>query len=357
MAASSVAPDFEASALPPLPLAVVLDIFGRVPVDQRLLLGLVCRAWRVVSRNTTLWTVLDLSPAGGVARPSDGLLRALCKRAAGSVTALDVSEVLDEMGLGNATVSHKALLAVVAANAQSLRSLRAWAAGGSTRTDWRTLPSDFVERCLAHGGNLTFDVDVCCEPLELSRWAALRALGLRVRRLCVQIGDADRPDVWDAGTAAALWGAKPETAELVAGHPSLTQVILRNTPPSYAGAVVSHAFAQALTSILLYHCTLDDADMAGFARLLARGSLRYLGLMGPNFESLVPQDIILQPFRPSAAFCAALSSCATLAFCAALSSCATLERLIISNVFMFHDASASERLIRSCIGHASLHTL
>lgn len=43
------------AALPPLPLALVLAILLLLPVDQRLLLALVSRAWRAATDDRSLW--------------------------------------------------------------------------------------------------------------------------------------------------------------------------------------------------------------------------------------------------------------------------------------------------------------
>jgi hypothetical protein len=67
-----------------LPLALALALFSLLPVDQRLRCAEVCRGWRAVLSDASLWLRLDLSAASGVARASDALLRAAAKRAAGA---------------------------------------------------------------------------------------------------------------------------------------------------------------------------------------------------------------------------------------------------------------------------------
>jgi uncharacterized low-complexity protein len=109
----------ESSALPPLPHAVVLAIFALVPVDQRLLCRLVCRGWRAVLGDVSLWLRLDLThESGGVTfEVTDALLRAAAARVGGRLQALDVSEA--------PAVTQKALLTVLRENALGLRELRA----------------------------------------------------------------------------------------------------------------------------------------------------------------------------------------------------------------------------------------
>ena len=72
-----------------LPQAVALHILSYVPADVRARAALVCRAWRVTVADPRLWTVLDLSPASGVAQPvSDATLRGAAALARGGLTSL-----------------------------------------------------------------------------------------------------------------------------------------------------------------------------------------------------------------------------------------------------------------------------
>jgi hypothetical protein len=109
----------ESSALPPLPHAVVLAIFALLPVDQRLLCREVCRGWRAVLGDVSLWLRLDLTHKSGgmMFEVTDALLRAATALAGGQMQALDVSECR--------ALTRPALLAVVRKNAVGLRELRA----------------------------------------------------------------------------------------------------------------------------------------------------------------------------------------------------------------------------------------
>jgi hypothetical protein len=106
------------SAFAPLPLALALAIFALLPVDARARCAAVCRGWRAVVSEASLWTHLDLSAASGVTRRvTAALLRAVMAKARGALQALDVS--------GCDEITAAALLAVVTANAGALRELRA----------------------------------------------------------------------------------------------------------------------------------------------------------------------------------------------------------------------------------------
>jgi hypothetical protein len=103
------------SALAPLPLALALYVFSLLPVDQRMRCAEVCRGWRAVLSDVSLWLRLDLSPAGGVARATDALVRAAAVRAAGRLQALDLS--------GCTRITHELTRAVVAESAGALVEL------------------------------------------------------------------------------------------------------------------------------------------------------------------------------------------------------------------------------------------
>ena len=50
-----------------LPEPVLRVLFLALPVDERARAACVCRAWRAFLADVSLWQVLDLTPAGGVA--------------------------------------------------------------------------------------------------------------------------------------------------------------------------------------------------------------------------------------------------------------------------------------------------
>jgi hypothetical protein len=99
-----------------LPHALALPLFALLPVDQRMRCAEVCRGWRAVLSDASLWLRLDLSPAGGVAQATDALVRAAAARAAGRLQSLDLC------GCGG--VTHDAIRAVAAENAGALVELR-----------------------------------------------------------------------------------------------------------------------------------------------------------------------------------------------------------------------------------------
>ena len=112
-----VEPELCTSALAPLPPALVQRIFTSLPADSRGRAACVCLAWRAALADPALWTRLDFS---GIAwRRVPDVLRGASARACGQLCELDVS------GSGSFTLLEPAaLVAVVAANASSLRELR-----------------------------------------------------------------------------------------------------------------------------------------------------------------------------------------------------------------------------------------
>jgi hypothetical protein len=101
-----------------LPPALLCEVFARTPVDARARCAAVCKAWRDVLLERSLWTRLNLSPAGGVTRAhvTDALLRGAAAKARSSLKALNVSRCEE--------LAYDALLQVVTANAGALTALR-----------------------------------------------------------------------------------------------------------------------------------------------------------------------------------------------------------------------------------------
>ncbi len=108
------------SALPPLPHALVLDIFARLPADARARCKLVSRGWLSVLIDERLWTHLNLSRySGGVSvHVTDSGLRSAAGFARGGLVSLELT-----LGHCSFGIKRAALLAVVKLNAGALREL------------------------------------------------------------------------------------------------------------------------------------------------------------------------------------------------------------------------------------------
>jgi hypothetical protein len=253
----------ESSALPPLPLALALAVFALLPVDARLRCREVCRGWRAVLLERSLWTRLDLSEAsGGLARPAtEGLLRAAASPAGGQLHFLDVSAC--------GGITHASLLAVLTANAGALRELRAWMVGGVR------LPGPaLIEALLRAAPQLrVFDADVRCNSMPEAQpllrnegaWAPLR------------LREVD----FDVPTEAAVLSLAAD----VAAHASLTSFWVSGAlldMPAALDAIVAVALAKRLDFLAFVYCCLCPTGAPALARLLGGDALRLLLINNNN---------------------------------------------------------------------------
>jgi hypothetical protein len=262
------------SALSPLPHSVVLHIFSLLPVDARLRCLEVCRGWRAVLLERSLWTRLNLSATcGATSRVTLGLLRAAAARAGGQLAALDVFDrdffEEDEESEDDGAVE-EALLEVVTANSAALRELRLGFADGV-----RTFLFHDVQQLLRAASQLRVaESGVACEEVA----DALRVLRnadvfapLRVRFFVLDASETVMPE------QAALLA----TADAVASHAWLTELGLFSTPLDEAAtldAFVDAALTRQLVHVSLHGCSLSPASVPALVRLMAGGVLRNLNV-------------------------------------------------------------------------------
>jgi hypothetical protein len=312
-------------ALSQLPLSVVLHIFSLLPVDCRLRCAEVCRGWRAVVSERSVWTRLDLSATSGVHAPLrydlnfDSLLRCASARAGGGVQALQVQMH---------TVTHQALLEVAATNAGALRELHA--------SDDITLgftPAEAEALCGAAPLLHAFFADLACDETGIQ--TVRRALRneapfgpLRVVRLNAHLNNEDE-------------GGVMAFAADVAAHASLTRLTLHRAPlytPAALDAVVDAALARRLHAVVLDSCRLTPASAPALARLLGGGAtsaLRHVALKGDTL----------------------LTAPAARELAAALRANSTLTSLSIDSASVFHDPAAAAELLDALTGHVSLRVL
>ena len=104
-----------------LPQPVALRVLALLPADTRLRCAEVCRAWRALVAERSLWTHLDLSFTSGVStRDSFALLGAAAPRAAGCLEVLRVPFSDNNKSPGQLVTQ---LVPVLTANAATLREL------------------------------------------------------------------------------------------------------------------------------------------------------------------------------------------------------------------------------------------
>jgi hypothetical protein len=307
----------ESSALPPLPPALALAIFALLPVDARLRCREVCRGWRAVLRERSLWTRLDVSKAsGGLASPAtDSLLRAAAAPAGGQLRSLDVSECEG--------ITHASLLAVLTANAGALRELRAWTVNG-------VVPPGFAQvvALLRAAPQLRlFDADVECDSVADAR-LLLRNEGafvpLRLRKLETH---------FDTQTEASVLSLAAD----VAVHSSLVDLLLVDAAldsPAALDAVVAAALAKRLSVVALGYCRLSPASAPALARLLGGDALHSLCIANNNAPLL------------DGAAAAVLAD--------ALRANRTLNELMLLNMALWRDPAVAATLLGSVTAHCSL---
>ena len=319
------------TVLSPLPPSVVLHIFSLLPVDCRLRCAEVCRGWRSVLLERSLWTRLDISVTSDVIGPLDALLRCAGARAGGGLVSLHISR---------RDVEHATLLEVAAANAGALRELCACVDGDDNDLGF-TL--DEAEALLLAAPLLrVFATNLCCNAEEDAKsededrtglQPARRALRneapfgpLRVRRLRA---GANLRDTDEAGVVAFA-------ADVVA-HASLTGLELRRAPlqtPAALDAVVDAALARRMERVTLYRCRFSPASAPALARLLSSDALTTL--------TCERSYLLDAPAAPVAA---------------ALRANATLTSLTLTYSRVFDDADAAAELLGALTGHASLRVL
>jgi hypothetical protein len=327
-----------------LPDAVMLAIFTLLPVDCRLRCAEVCRGWRRVLLERSMWARLDLSAASGVhvhrfrrvsvhealrrlghppAGTLDALLRCAAARAGGGLQSLRVEEE---------RISHAALLKVAAANAGALRELCVYNDTFDRYQRAGSTPAQ-AQALLAAAPQLrTFATDLFCDATEVpAARSALRNEApfgpLRVRHLCADIRNVD------ASGIVAL-------AADVAAHASMRGLSLACGAELHwaaaTEAVVDEALTRQLQRVSLGSCALPGDRAPDLARLLSSGALTTLQC-GLAVRHLDP---------PAASMLAA-----------ALRANATLTSLKLTCHGTRRKAAAAMVLLRALKGHASLRVL
>jgi hypothetical protein len=298
----------------------VLYIFSLLPVDQRLRCAEVCRGWRAVLSDASLWLRLDLSAVSGVAQASEALLRAAAKRAAGGLQALNLT---------GCSMSLHALRAVAAENTAALVELRMAALDDTT--SWWGLESLAVDQLLQAAPLLrVLEADVRCEGAEEARRLLRNEAPfgpLRVRKLrSLDLNDDN---------------AVRSFVEHAAAHESLTGIRIVRAPlnlPAALDAVVDAALQLRLSYVELYECRLTPASAPALARVLSGSALETLVLEGEG-----PLVLLDEP--------------AALLLGNALRANTTLTSATFKYVRLFDEPATSVALLGALTGHPSLRKL
>ena len=221
-----------------LPLAVALHIFSYVPLFARARAALVCRAWRDIVADPELWTVLDLSPASGMAQPVwDATLLGAAALARGQLTVLRLDDCR--------VLTDEARLAVVTANAGSLRELSC-----QFEYDHAYLSSVHVGHLAAAAPKLValkVDVHATAVVLVISMLKSEAPFGaVKLRRLFITEDRAASP-----GDVEVL-----EFCAALSTHASLNRLVICNMPLGTPAAINALSAALLLANCVICMCML-----------------------------------------------------------------------------------------------------
>ena len=298
------------------------EVLVRLPVDARARAAAVCRLWRDILADRSLWTRLDLSHASGVAFPrvTDAVLLGAAAKAGGGLTVLDASE-------GCYLLTRGALTQVVEANA-----------GALTELHWHERFTETELEAVLRAAPLLRELHVEVNVAGVAVGQMLRnepPFGpLRILSLAVQ-------SPWPSNEATM----RVFTAELSASKSPVQALCLMNPPPFEDGAfdaLVDVALVRQLKSFQLYDLR-SVISASSLARLLGSESLSIATISGS--------------FRNETMLITELPSSATL-ITAARDTNSTLSYLDLSATGILSDAAAAEVLFHALlIAHPMLHNI
>ena len=297
-----------------LPHAVALHVLSFLPVDARARAALVCRAWRALTGERSLWTTLDLSLRGGVQRPvSDALLRNAAARAGGQLTMLNVDDCV--------ALTQPAVLEVLTANSGSLREV-SWC-GPYLRFE----AVDALVRAAPQLRKIKVDAggSVAATTRMLRNEPPFGALQLRTP-LITHMEGADAPEELDAIVAA------------ISGHAAVKRLVLHAFPLDVAALldfVLTPPLIDRLDGLFFVECRLSPVSVPALVRAIRGGKLpKEFGIMRGG-------QLLLD--EPAAAQLAD-----------AIAADRSLVGLALESVGFWRDSAGAAILLRALTGHPSL---
>jgi hypothetical protein len=304
-------------ALIALPPALVLAVFSLLPVDARARCAAVCRAWRTTLLEPCLWQHLDLSSTCGITRRRTlALMQAAVARAGGSLRTLNV--------LGCGRLPAEALLAVVTANATTLRELRVGCiAVAQVEVLLHAAPLLRVVNATVSCG----DMAIACRLLHNEGHFE------RLRMRCLDLFNEEEDGPASVADVLALSAAAPS-------HASLTELRMRLVMLDTAvklEAVVEAALTHRLRTVWLIDCGLSAASVPALVRLCSSSTLVNLCIDG---------DATVLPGLPTAV---ALGN--------ALRANTSLTELVLSDLNTWRDPAVGTALLGALAGHPRLSSL
>ena len=319
----------DAATLASLPLPLAQRIFLALPVDARGRASCVCRAWRAVLADPSLWTRLVMSDVRGAKRLKSWL-RGAAGRAHGQ---------LREMELSHEYAHLNELLPVLTANAGSLRELHLFIVIEADKKSRDAFPSVKALMAAAPLLQVLKVEEMTCSWKDAPR--VLRAkppFGAVQLQHTLEVRFAKHLDHVSGMERVAPFAAVLADAAL---QPALSRLEVWSADthqPAVMGALADAAVARRLRELSLEFCTSPDA--AQLARLLAEGSLTV-------FE-----------FEPSHTNHIPLFDAAAAALVAdALRVNTTLTELKLCEAQLCLDIDAAGILLGALVGHPSLREL
>lgn len=298
-----------------LPRAVALRILVLVPVDARARASLVCRAWRELTSDCSLWRTLDLSERGFGARGvTAALLRGAAARAGGGLTALNLT--------GRDFAKPDARLAVVAQNGASLRELRLTPANELSYAVLEQLALAAPRLQLFEAGA---SVSMSEAILLLRNTAPFGALRLNTLTVFGRNGGGHQ--------------GIPALAAALTGQQALESLRLTFVPLDTAlvDTLVTAAVACRLRSLFFTNCRLTPASVPALSRLIRGGALSEISVFG------ITQRLLDADSAPQLASAFAASR--------------SLSRVVLHCVDLFHDAAVYTPVLAALTGHPTLRDL
>jgi len=292
-----------------LPEPVMRVLFLALPVDARARAACVCRSWRAFLADPSLWQVLDLTPAGGLAmRVTGNLMRGAVARAAGQLRTCPHSEYRGTPARSPAVL--RAELTFCTAGVFSLNRVPGLGTHGL-----------FLELIVSDGAELQqVNTDHWLSVLQLEEVLAaaplLQVLSTGVSGTCTELLPVLRNDppfgpLRVSELERVDYGPPPAAdvvalAAAVAAHDSLERLQLVDGHFAHGMNAMLHAAAECRVSWLSFgfNCVFDAESVHALARLLQRGSLTKLEVYSPDFP---PSQETSMPV-----LCAALRTCRTL---------------------------------------------
>lgn len=266
-------------ALPPTLLRV---IFLALPVDARAQAARVCRSWRAFLADPSLWHVLDMSYASGLAplRVTENLVRGAVARAAGGLRIISLNYEFSMHG-------NEVLVNLVESDGAELQEL-------TTGADLE-VEEQLAAICAAAPKLQVLKACVVGECTELLPVLRNEPPYGPVRVSQLEVACESGPAVADVLALAAA----------VASHESLRNLSFEDLQSARGlNALVDAAAERRLVGLQFTSCAVDAETVPALVRLLQRGSLQSLEVNCEDFPEAPEESLPV--------LCAALRACRTL---------------------------------------------